>query len=78
MIMVMAKNSAPSKSNNKKMENNLPFIQTDFQSSGQSPSQSDLTTFERQVDCSRAVDLHGGAQIVRIAKKKKSKNRLAM
>lgn len=63
MIMVMAKNSAPSKSNNKKLENNLPFIQTDFHPSGQSPSQSDLTTFERQVDCSRTVDLHGGAQI---------------
>lgn len=66
MIMVMAKNSTPSKAAaNKKLDSsNLPFIQTDFQSSG-NQSQSDLTTFERQVDCSRTVDLYGGAQIVR-------------
>lgn len=74
MIMAMARNSTPNKSsafssatninNSKKMDSNtLPFIQTDFQSSGNNTQSLDLTTFERQVDCSRTVDLYGGAQI---------------
>lgn len=58
--MAMAKSSTPNKPiTNRMMDNILPPIQTNF-----SPT-SDLTTFERQVDCSRTVDLYGGAQIVR-------------
>jgi hypothetical protein len=62
MIMVMARNnnnnnniSVPASTTNKSLN-----IQTNFQSSS-----SNLTTFEGQVDCSRVVDLYGGAQIVR-------------
>ncbi|GAA5816098.1 hypothetical protein MFLAVUS_009620 [Mucor flavus] len=58
MVMAMAKNGTPNKPvTNRMMDNILPPIQTNF-----SPP-SDLTTFERQVDCSRTVDLYGGAQI---------------
>lgn len=41
----------------------LPLIQTNFSTSS-NPTSPELTTFERQVDCSRTVDLHSGAQIV--------------
>lgn len=56
--MVMANNSTPNKLITNRMDSNLPPIQTNFS------LQSDLTTFERQVDCSRTVDLYGGAEIV--------------
>ncbi|GAA5803385.1 hypothetical protein HPULCUR_008864 [Helicostylum pulchrum] len=59
MVMAMAKSNTPNKPvANKMMDNNiLPPIQTNFS------APSDLTTFERQIDCSRTVDLYGGAQI---------------
>jgi hypothetical protein len=58
MIMKMSKNNVPVKQGNYSSPS-LPLIQTNFQ-----PSPSDLAAFERQVDCSRAVDLYSGAQIV--------------
>lgn len=56
--MVMANNSTPNKSAARTVDSNLPPIQTNF------TPENDLTTFERQVDCSRTVDLYGGTQIV--------------
>lgn len=56
MIMIMSKGSNNVNVNYK--DSNLPFIQTNF------TLNSDLTTFERQVDCSRTADLYSGTQIV--------------
>jgi hypothetical protein len=57
--MKMSKNNVPVKQGNYSSGPSLPMIQTNFQS-----SPTDLATFERQVDCSRVVDLHSGMQIV--------------
>ncbi|KAG1062943.1 hypothetical protein G6F42_027304 [Rhizopus arrhizus] len=53
MIMSRGNNSV----NVNYKDSNLPFIQTNFSGN------SDLTTFERQVDCSRTADLYSGTQI---------------
>lgn len=58
MIMVMANNSAPNRPASHKADSNLTPLQTDF------TPEDNLTTFERQVDCSRTVDLYGGTKIV--------------
>ncbi|KAK4520351.1 uncharacterized protein ATC70_008485 [Mucor velutinosus] len=55
MIMIMSKGNNSVNVNYK--DSNLPFIQTNF------TANSDLTTFERQVDCSRTADLYSGTQI---------------
>ncbi|GAN01510.1 hypothetical protein MAM1_0008d00943 [Mucor ambiguus] len=55
MIMMMSKSGSSVNVNHK--DSNLPFIQTNFSAN------SDLTTFERQVDCSRTADLYSGTQI---------------
>lgn len=69
MIMTMARNNNPpptaSSSTTSRQANNQLNIQTNFQST----TNSDLTTFEQQVDCSRTVDLYTGAQIVSKFKK---------
>ncbi|KAL9555772.1 hypothetical protein MBANPS3_002211 [Mucor bainieri] len=62
MIMIMSKGSNSSSVNvnhynNSNKDAHLPFIQTNFSAN------ADLTTFERQVDCSRTADLYSGAQI---------------
>jgi hypothetical protein len=60
MIMVMARNTqATASTTTSKQANNQLNIQTNFASTN-----SDLIIFERQVDCSRTVDLYTGAQIV--------------
>lgn len=55
-IMIMSRGNNSVNVNYK--DSNLPFIQTNFSGN------SDLTTFERQVDCSRTADLYSGTQIV--------------
>ncbi|EPB86588.1 hypothetical protein HMPREF1544_06662 [Mucor circinelloides 1006PhL] len=54
-IMIMSRGNNSVNVNYK--DSNLPFIQTNFSGN------SDLTTFERQVDCSRTADLYSGTQI---------------
>jgi hypothetical protein len=73
MIMAMSQKSGPTPppaSNQSRFDSGraqaLPHIQTNFQTPVN--PKYDLALFETQVDCSRTVDLFGGARIVSITK----------